>query len=402
MSRGQHQYLQDVLDAMARRRRRPKRSRADTVDDLSEKIQTQLGGSPLSEVGKRLSEALQWLQYSTEENIDWSQVHRDFSEFLDRLPDKFGPRFYFDAYHLHSVKDQWNGDDATLPSMLVPVPRQEWCYERLRIPVTQNGDVHLIGVPNRSDGMGRPFLLDYPFLIHETGHVHLEHSGHRFKKRFEESLQTVLNQQARRRMPLRGQAKAQSESKSEDIKRHWSIERRGMWAFELAIDVIALWTCGPAYIDTLTHYLRAHYDDKFQIEPSHPPAALRGEVLARATRQLEWSDHIDGLDTIVNDWMDEGPPSFNRYQSLTDDRIVESCLDAAFDYCEELELPQFTQDELSRIEAQVEQDQELSGTDLIVGAWIVDQRRDEEAYDQWEKSVFRSYVEDLRKEVERS
>jgi len=385
---------------MTRRRRRSKRDRADTINDLSEKIQSQLGGSPLSEVKKRLLEALQWLQYSTEENIDWAQVHRDFSGFLDRLPDKFGPRFYFDAYHLHSVKEQWTGDAATLPSMLVPVPRQEWCYERFRIPVTLNGDVHLVGVPNRSDGIERPFLLDYPFLIHETGHVHLEHFGHRFKRRFEEVLKTVLNQQARRRMPLRGQAKAQSESKSEDIKRHWSIERRGTWAFELAIDVIALWTCGPAYIDTLTHYLREHYDDKFQIEPSHPPATLRGDVLARAARRLGWSNHVEELETIVDDWMDEGPPSFNRYQSLTDDRIVESCLDAAFDYCDTVELPRLTQNDLSRIENQLEQREELTGTDLIVGAWIVDQRRDEEANDRWEKNVFRSYVEDLRKEVE--
>ena len=345
--------------------------------------------------------ALQWLQYA-EEKIDWAQVYRDFAEFLDQLPSEFGPRFHFDAYHLHGVKEQWDGGAATLPNMLIPVPRQEWCYEHFQIPVTRNGSVHLVGVPGRSDSIRRPFLLDYPFLLHEAGHAHLEHFGAPFKERFEEVLQTVLNRQARRRMPLRGQAKSRSESRSDEIKQHWSIQHQGMWAFELAIDVIALWTCGPAYLDTLTHYLREHYDDKFQIEPSHPPAALRGEMLLQAARRLKWSDYAGELKSRVDDWMQQGPPSFNRYQSLTDDQIVGGCLDAAFDYCEEMNLPRLTQNGLARIESQIEENRELVGTDLIVGAWIVEQRRDEDAYDKWERNVFRDFVEDLRAELETS
>lgn len=375
------------------------------MQTLADRIERRFGGTLLAGVGNRLLQTLLPLKGNISRE-QWGTVKHTFQSIVQRLPEEVGPRFYFDSYLLREVKRSWEEGPATFPDTVIPVYRSEWQYESVPMPGRrrQDGRVHhlyLIGIEEKNGHPINtpPFLLDYSFLCHELAHNLVQKHEKPLVEQFAEALQEVLHDRARRRMPLRGQAKSRSESKSKEIKQHWSIEHRGMWAFELAIDVITLWTCGPAYLDTLTHYLHEHYGDKFQIEPSHPPAALRGDVLTQGARRLEWMDHIGELESVINDWMNEGPPSFNRYQSLTDDRIVEACLDAAFDYCEKMELPRLTQDDLCRVGDQIEQEQGLVGTDLIVGAWIVAQRRDNEAYEQWEQNIFRSFVEDLREEL---
>ena len=391
-----------------RRRRRRGSGVEEEVGALVTRIEKQFDGTPLSVVGDRLLRVL----HSLPEGISrkqWEPVKQTFQAIIQRLPEEVGPRFYFDSHLLQQVKDSWQRGPAILPGTVIPVYRGKWQYEPVRMPGMRRQDqrVHCLYLIGIEEGKGQrvdtpPFLLDYSFLCHELAHNLVQKNEDPLVERIEDTLKEVLREQARRRMPFRGQAKSRSESRSNEIEQHWSIQHQGMWAFELAIDVIALRTCGPAYLDTLTHYLREHYDEKFQIEPSHPPAALRGEVLLRTARRLEWSNYAGELRSLINDWTRQRPPSFNRYQSLTDDQIVGGCLDAASDYCEEMNLPHLTQDDLSRIGSQIEENRELVGTDLIVGAWIVDQRRDEAEYSQWEQKIFRDFVEDLHEGSEMS
>jgi hypothetical protein len=380
-----------------RRRRRRQKGKVDTVKDLIERIKNQLGGTPLSEVGKRLLRTIELLQYNPERDGLWPKIDHSFSNFLSHLPDRFGPRFHFDAYLLHSIKEEWGQGPASFPDTVVPVYRREWQYVPLPVPgETEGGKAHhlyLIGIDEAEEHRydSPPWLLDYPLVCHELAHYLLAKYGHSFKEDFEASLENVLRDRAKRRLPLRGQSASVSESLSDDLAQHWSIDERGYWAFEIAVDVIALWACGPAYLETLTHHL-SKYQNKFQIEPSHPSAALRADALLLATERLQWSDYTGNLQDTRDDWFEEGPPSFNRYNALTDEKLVRACIDSILPYCKEMKLPQLRPNDLTRIQNRVEKDQELVGTDLIVGAWIVEQNCTSEEYEVWQASRYDKYV----------
>lgn len=390
---------------MSRRNRRRGPDRVDTVKNLTKEIESKLGGTPLSEVGKKLLNGLVLLQFVPEEEADWTEIDRAFAAFLQRLPDDFGPWFHFDAYLIECIKDAWSVGPATFPDTLVPVYRQEWQYERVLVPgtVEKEGRAHHLYLIGISEEEGRrvqapPFLLDYSFLCHEIAHYLFANYGQPFVERFGEALEKALRQRARRRMPLRETAGARSESISDELRQNWSIDRGGTWAIELAIDVAVLWACGPAYIDTLYHHLD-DYRDHFQLTPSHPPAALRAELMIRAGRRLSWGEQVEGLESKLEAWKAERPSAFNRYRALTDDRIVTACLEAALTYCQKVQLPRLTPGDLTRIQDRVEQEKELVGRDLIVGAWLISQNRRHDDYEQWERKVFEQYVTALRDET---
>jgi len=390
---------------MSRRNRRRGPDRVDTVKRLTKEIESKLGGTPLSEVGKKLLNGLLLLQFVSKEEADWGEVHRNVTAFLQRLPNDFGPRFHFDAYLIECIKDGWSEGSVTFPDTLVPVYRQEWQYERLPVLgiVEEEGTAHhlyLIGISKEEQRRVEtpPFLLDYSFLCHEIAHYLFASYGGPFVDRFGEALEEALRRRARRRMPLRETAEARSESMSDELRQNWSIDRGGTWAIELAIDVAVLWACGPAYIDTLYHHL-ADYRDHFQLTPSHPPAALRAELMIRAGRRLSWGEQVEGLESKLEAWKAERPSALNRYRALTNEDIVAACLEAALTYCQTAQLPQLTPGDLTRIQDRVEQEKELVGRDLIVGAWLISQNRGHDDYEQWERKVFEQYVTALRDET---
>jgi hypothetical protein len=63
-----------------------------------------------------------------------------------------------------------------------------------------------------------------------------------------------------------------------------------------------------------------------------------------------------------------------------------------------MKLPQLRPNDLTRIQNRVEKDQELVGTDLIVGAWIVEQNCTSEEYEVWQASRYDKYVAALNDE----
>jgi hypothetical protein len=383
--------------ANQRRRRRSQKQRTEIVKDLIQRIKNQLGDSPLSAVGKKLLRTVELLQYDAEQDGRWPKIDQMLSNFLSHLPDRFGPRFHFDSYLLHSIKEQWSRGPASFPDMVMPVYRREWQYRELPVPgEAESGKIHhlyLIGIDEREEHRynSPPLLLEYPLMCHELAHYLLVRYSPSFEEQFDEALEGVIRDRAKRRLPLQGQSASVSKSLNDALVRHWSIDEGGLWAFEIAVDVIALWACGPAYIDTLTHHLD-NYQNKFQIEPSHPSAALRADALLQSAERLDWSNYAGDLLEARNEWFNEGPPSFNRYNALTKESIVRACLDSAFQYCQEMELPRLRPDDLARIESRIEKDQELVGTDLIVGAWIVDRNRTNEECNAWQEAQYNEYV----------
>ena len=274
---------------MARRPRRPK----NKYPQVQERIEKLLD-SPLHELAVKLK----WLT-----NFKHEQIIEYVSKLLERVPEEFSRHFYFDAWMIQSIVQSWSNDLTPNSSMIIPTHYNEWGYERISIPtistVNSSLAVSFIYIPSAvSEEI--PSLLNYSWICHELGHHLLRRRGH-YDKLFSEflpHLDRLISQLKKMSMSDRGLAKTQSQTVIKEIDTKW---RGSQWVEELAIDVIALWGCGPAY---LAAFEDAHEDTEnpFFIEPNHPPVKLRIYALLHAARKLGWDKYLAGLKQIQDDW----------------------------------------------------------------------------------------------------
>ena len=120
----------------------------------------------------------------------------DYAEqFLDRLPRSFGPRFLFDSALLMTLAESWN-PRLQLRRLMLPTYGAKWGYQALPLPSTDGksawvidlfcfrGDEHLDSID----------LLDYPWRVHELGHLLLRNNPSGFQQEF----MSLLNEYMRK------------------------------------------------------------------------------------------------------------------------------------------------------------------------------------------------------------
>lgn len=277
---------------MARRTR----TNLDRISQGLTLVRRRFESSPLRAVYARLAADVSAVQEAFEAGtISAAQVDAFamyINSVIELLPSTFGDRFTFDAQFVAALVDEHSQGAVKLSAMLVPKPSHSWGHQTVPMPATAGEPVHLIDVIHLpgEDSVEDIDLLAYPFLCHELGHNVLFRYGQEFCNSFEAVLGTFTNRVQQQNLAIRGQSRQVADATLAQIRQFWTpTADHYNWAHEIAVDVIALWTCGPSYLAALHDVMDDANLDPYQLGQSHPPYALRAQVLVQAAAALGWA-----------------------------------------------------------------------------------------------------------------
>lgn len=376
---------------MARR----ERASPDLVNRARDTIR-RLHSSPLRAVADRLEPLL----------ADVERCHRpghlphdrllalaNYISFLgQKLPQTFGDRFRFDAGMIQAICSQW-GDAARFPRTVVPCHERDWGHERIDMP-SEDGErlhvIHLVLFPGRDD-LADVDLLAYPWIAHELGHNLLSRNEGLFSEPMTSSVNGVLSGLRLAAIADRGAAKARSQAGIDDLTAVWTpCPDHNDWAHEIAADVIALWTCGPAFIAAFEDVIEAQDINPFHVGQRHPPYSIRLQVLMKGARELRWCQELAKAENIAAAWKRKKPQSAqesNRLLLLSDERLIDAAVRRAFELCRALRLPPATPAGVAKLRSEGAGRVDKCGSDVLLLAWAKHQELDHTAYETWEKNL---------------
>lgn len=312
--------------------------------------------------------------------------------FIGHLPQEFNARFQFDSEMIAAIRESWGDQGTRLSSMIVPLASNEWGHSTITYvrAAGQSVPVDLIRFPG-GPALESVDLLDYPFLSHELGHNALFNYDQVFGPLFLPALDDYINSLRRRAIADRGAARQKAQANMDQIRRLWAPSAdHGNWSHEIAVDVIALWTCGPAYLAAVQDVLEAESLDPYQVGQSHPPYEVRSNALLSASDALGWGYYTGKIGQLMDDWRnsERKQDRTNSYVASADLGLTRECVAAALIACRELKLPCC---DPSLIEALSERigggETPDFGTELILAAWLTRERLDESAYEIWEQDI---------------
>jgi hypothetical protein len=282
--------------------------------------------------------------------------------------------------------------------MILPKPAKEWGHMSVPLATCGKASTHVIDLIlfRGEDELERVDLLEYPFLCHEMGHNALFKYGMSFADRFAAELERISNAMLRQSLPDRGAAKAHAQQTVHEIRQLWNpTPNHYNWAHEIAVDVIALWTCGPAYLASFQDFLENEDPNPYQIGQSHPPYAVRVSALSAASDQLGWGSRANGLKGIDDKWRSSTwkRERTNRYTACANPELVRACIDSSIAVCEALGLPKCTASTIQGIQKKLDEKEtpEL-GAELLVAAWLARECSDEQTFIEWERRIVREHV----------
>lgn len=383
---------------MARRNR----DNHDRLSKALERVGRRFDQSPLPCVGSTLRQYVQDVQCGVRAGQvsleDANRLATYLEVVIDRLPDTFGDRFRFDAGMITAIAEEWNGGAAQLSSMILPRAAAEWGHQSMPMPTYSGESAHVIDLilmPGE-DNLDDIDLLTYPFLGHELGHNMLFKHDAIFAGEFQKQLERHVNGMLRQSLADRGAVKVKSKGIIEQTRRLWGATPDHFnWAHEICVDLIAFWTCGPAYLATFHDVLDDPQLDPYQVGQSHPPYEVRLRALVYAAEVLGWSAHCENLSEVIQRWgrSDWQRGRNNQYAALARQPLVVGCTETALKTCEALALPKCTPHSLLALNKKLSRGEtpEL-GSELIVAAWLTRENKDEASYNDWEKSVIRTHL----------
>lgn len=354
--------------------------------------------SPLQSIGAELHELIMFVGAALQAGGAGQElaaiIAKDVEETINNLPKTFEERFYFDAAMIKALTEEWNQGVVKLSNMIIPRPGKSWGHSTLMMPVKQRNEsvhfVHLILFPG-DDNLDDINLLSYPFLCHELGHNLLFRNDSVFRQAFETGLNKYLSNLRLSGFADRGTAQSRASKIIEDIQTVWTpTSNHKNWAHELAIDIIALWVCGPAYLAAFQDVVEDPKINPYQIDQNHPPYEVRGLALADASELLKWGNHTNGFKQIIRDWRRSNwkPMRDNRYIALADLQLMRLCVASALATCKALSLPLCTEEQINRIREDIRKKEIPNfGTDIILAAWLIQQDYSEEDFNRWESST---------------
>jgi hypothetical protein len=373
--------------------RRPHKQK-DVFQQVLPKIQ-RIIDSPLKEVGGKLADAVATAQFAAQydaTSFDPSSVAKDINSMIGLFPGSFGERFLFDCVMIQSTVETLSEGGLRLNNMIVPTTGKAWGHDSLPLPWENQDKINVIDfihIPGE-DEVDAINLLSYPFLIHEMGHNIFFRYDSVFTNRFKERLEKITNDLRLASIADRGAAHSKAQIKIEETRKLWTpTPTHKNWAHELAIDIVALWVCGPAYLAAFQDEMEEPNARPYQVGQTHPPNAVRASALAKTGDNLGWGKHTGGLDRVVQKWRqsqwNSARVNRNQYVTFTNIRLIEACVASALETCEALRLPRCSENTIERLRECIGQGETPDfGTDAIIAAWLVREEQGERAYEQWE------------------
>ena len=378
---------------MARRNR----SRQDQLGNLLVQVQRRFANSPLTAIGDMLVNIISDVQRSVQAGVSSPEgaerIATYVAEVLESLPTSFGDRFTFDAQLIHALAGEYSQGAAHLSGMLVPKPSQAWGHQTVAMPSTDGATAYVIDVIHLpgDDNLADINLLDYPFICHELGHNILFRDGDAFITAFCQELDAVSAAVQRQTLGIRGSSKQVANATAEQVRRSWTpTADQYNWAHEIAVDVISLWLCGPAYLAALEDVMEADDLNPFQLGQSHPPYETRATALIDAAGRLGWAYYSGSIQCLVDRWSSTASTDekTNLHVACADPRLLSGAVSAAIQTCETLSLPCCTPARIAAVEDKARQGQPLEfGTDVILAAWLTHSRSTDAAYEEWERAI---------------
>jgi hypothetical protein len=358
--------------------------------------------SPLAEVGNLLANAISRLQASAQAGLTPSDQVARFAAYtatlLDSLPNTFGDRFTFDAELIRALAAECSQGGARLSGMLVPKPSQTWGHQTVPMPSTDSKTTHVIDVIHLpgEDNVEDINLLDYPFACHELGHNLLFKQGEAFCTAFSQVLDPFVNALQRQAFVLQGTGKEVAVATIDQIRGYWTPSANHFnWAHEIAVDVIAIWLCGPAYLGALQDVLERIDLNPYQLGQSHPPYEVRAKAMIEASIRLGWAYYTGDFQDLIERWPTTAwvQNKTNLYAACADTRLVQGSVSASLETCRAFALPLCTPSHIEAVGEKLRQ-QALPalGTEIIIAAWLRRNQTDEVDYEVWERDAVRRHL----------
>ena len=390
---------------MARRERR----KQDPLSQSLDKARRMLELSPLVCIYQKVEEVVSTLQqdlqrgFAGQDAADWLSGH--IERMLDLLPQSFGERFYFDASMIGALSEEWGGGSTRLSGMIVPKPSQDWGHMSLPLATYDRTATHVIDLvllPGE-DRLEDVDLLAYPFLSHELGHNALFKYDKVFPQSFWLVLEQVTNGLLRQSLADKGAARSLARDTVTLIRQLWSpTANHYNWAHEIAMDVIALWTTGPAYLATFHDILEDEELNPYLVGQSHPPYEIRANALIDASNRLGWENHTQSLTDRVAHWRQSHwwEERNNRYVACASPDLVRGCVTSVIAACETLSLPRCTGETLKGIQEKLNCGETPDfGSEVLIAAWMQWQHMDKDSFSAWESSVVRELAQAVMPEI---
>jgi hypothetical protein len=356
------------------------------IRQISEDIK-QLRGTPLVNIGAELERTLDPLLVAGDGDVTGPVNHlvEHLNDLMSTLPKTFGQRFMFDAALVLALMEEWN-PKLKLRRLALPGYDPRWGYRRLALPSLSRESTlvfDLFLLPGR-DALDNAELLDYPWLMHEMGHCLLHLHPSEFPDAFRVGLESHFKNLRLLAAADRGRTREKAAAALRQAEQFWTpAEDQHDWAHEIAFDVFALWTCGPAFLSAFQNTLGDLSPDPFIKKQDHPPYVVRVAALINAAKKLRFDGYLSGLsDTYRNQCRAvEEARKKNDLLLFSPDNLIQDCVDAAVSVARNFELRRWREVDPDRFLAEPS-----FGSDLFAAAFKKSQISSSN-YAEWQQGV---------------
>jgi hypothetical protein len=385
------------------------RHKQDPLSQILDKVKQRLGASPLSVIYPKFEEVVLTLQQDLQHGLvgqnvaDW--LSGSIIRMLDLLPQSFGERFYFDTGMITALSEEWSQGSTRLSGTIYPKPGKDWRHVSLPLPNYGRAAmpvIDLVLIPG-DDRLEDVDLLAYPLLCHELGHNALFKHDTAFPQSFRPALEQVTNGLLRQSLADQGAARVRARNMVTTVRQLWNpTANHYNWAHEIAVDVIALWTTGPAYLATFQDTLENEAPNPYQVGQSHPPYEVRANALIDASGRLGWEDYTHGLSERVAYWRQSHwrEERNNRYVACASADLVRGCVTSAISVCEVLSLPKCSGETLKAVREKLDQGETPDwGSEVLIAAWLQCRQMDKDSFSAWESKAVRELAQAVIPEI---
>jgi hypothetical protein len=348
----------------------------------------QLHGTPLGVIGAELKKTLGPLLGGDDGVVVSGHVNdviAHVSDLLSVLPKSFGQRFTFDAALIHALMDEWN-PALKLRRLALPAYDPRWGYRRLAMPSSNRESTlvfDLFFIPGR-DVLDEVDLLDYPWIVHELAHCLMHVHSREFPDAFRPNLQKHFRDLRLLAVADRGRAREKADAAMRQVEEFWTpANDQRDWAHEIAFDVCALWTCGPAFLGAFHNTLRDLNPGPFIKKQDHPPYIVRVEALIDAAKKLHFDRYSADLSEVLRNHLKavEQVGKKNDLLLFAPNNLVGDCVSAAISVAGNFGLRRWREIDPSRFLAEPS-----FGFDLFAAAFKKSQAGPS-AYAEWQRAI---------------
>ena len=376
---------------------------AATAHQLQARVRDLFGGTPLDGLVGHFQYFIEALTHceGSQRDTGLASIGKTIEFYAALFGTSFRERFQVDSWLISDLAAQWSVSGARLSKTIIPAYAQQWSYSLLPLVGDANRaplEIYVITFKGHDD-LSTAKLLDYSWLAHELGHHLLAKAGANYSQEVLAELGLFTTSLTRKSLADSGELRVKTRQLVESLRTYWTpTVNTNDWAHEIAVDVIALWTCGPAFLAAMQDVLEQDGVDPYEITLGHPPYEVRAKVLVEVSEALGWEQEARPIESLLEKWKQSTNATrrTNAYLTLTADTLSGACGGLALRACKAWGLPQCTAALVSRVTKKYEQEASFdTATELILAAWLA-YERSRDRYPGWEAQVLKRLAEEIK------